>query len=330
MIEKPKRPTKISNQDNKQPQTIEQLIRRYDLDNTKIYDFLDELSITLNETQTVVSATEPIGNNRGQVWIQKGKNLYNPSRYPLFQGLWTEGEKIGFNDSGWYVVVPITGGLPYTISKTNNMIYCCTTASYPKGGIVQVDTWTGSGNVNQLIKETSPEAKYLFIGLLASSSATGTDKANAIAGLQVEQGRVATPYEAYVEPKVYLKNDNGVYEEFYKENETLLYSSSGSNGTITLNDAPTKYREIEIYYKNSGGTLSSSVKVCPSEVAGIDCTLLVYDTNGTIYFVLAKLTISNSQLVPSQYGQTSFTTANVNKTDVTTNPIYVYKVVGRN
>lgn len=43
MIEKPKRPAKIPNQDNKQPQTINELIRRYDLDNTKIYDFLDEL-----------------------------------------------------------------------------------------------------------------------------------------------------------------------------------------------------------------------------------------------------------------------------------------------
>ena len=43
MIEKPKRPKKIPNQDNKQPQTIQELIRRYDLENTKIYDFLDEL-----------------------------------------------------------------------------------------------------------------------------------------------------------------------------------------------------------------------------------------------------------------------------------------------
>ena len=49
MIEKPKRPKKIPNQDNKQPQTIQELIRRYDLDNTKIYDFLDELVISLKE-----------------------------------------------------------------------------------------------------------------------------------------------------------------------------------------------------------------------------------------------------------------------------------------
>lgn len=49
MIEKPKRPTKISNQDNKQPQTIKELTRRYDLDNTKIYDFLDYIVNYLNE-----------------------------------------------------------------------------------------------------------------------------------------------------------------------------------------------------------------------------------------------------------------------------------------
>ena len=48
MIEKPKRPKKISNQDNKQPQTIQESIRRYDLDNTKIYDFLDELVVQIN------------------------------------------------------------------------------------------------------------------------------------------------------------------------------------------------------------------------------------------------------------------------------------------
>lgn len=49
MIEKPKRPKRIPNQDNKQPQTIHELIRRYDLDNTKIYDFLEELVETLNK-----------------------------------------------------------------------------------------------------------------------------------------------------------------------------------------------------------------------------------------------------------------------------------------
>ena len=55
MIEKPKRPKKIPNQDNKQPQTIQELIRRYDLDNTKIYDYLDSLVSQMNnQIQTVI------------------------------------------------------------------------------------------------------------------------------------------------------------------------------------------------------------------------------------------------------------------------------------
>ena len=70
MIEKPKRPKKIPNQDNKQPQTIQELIRRYDLDNTKIYDFLEELVGTLNKKDTYSTEEQVIG-----TWID-GRNLY--------------------------------------------------------------------------------------------------------------------------------------------------------------------------------------------------------------------------------------------------------------
>lgn len=48
MIEKPDRPTKPNIQDRIQPTTIEELIQKYDLDNTKIYDFLDYLVDYLN------------------------------------------------------------------------------------------------------------------------------------------------------------------------------------------------------------------------------------------------------------------------------------------
>lgn len=60
MIEKPKRPKKVPNQDNKQPQTIQELIRRYDLDNTKIYDFLDELVDFLKITQEEFAKEEKL------------------------------------------------------------------------------------------------------------------------------------------------------------------------------------------------------------------------------------------------------------------------------
>ena len=58
MIEKPKRPKKIPNQDNKQPQTIQELIRRYDLENTKIYDFLDVLVLQINKEQETIEESQ--------------------------------------------------------------------------------------------------------------------------------------------------------------------------------------------------------------------------------------------------------------------------------
>ncbi len=48
MIEKPKRPKKPDIQERQPPRTLQELISRYDLDNTKIYDFLDGLVELLN------------------------------------------------------------------------------------------------------------------------------------------------------------------------------------------------------------------------------------------------------------------------------------------
>lgn len=49
MLEKPKRQKQLKNQDRQIPANIQELINRYDLDNRKIYDFLDYLIDYLNE-----------------------------------------------------------------------------------------------------------------------------------------------------------------------------------------------------------------------------------------------------------------------------------------
>ncbi|MCI8654272.1 MAG: hypothetical protein HFJ48_00100 [Clostridia bacterium] len=49
MLKKPTRAKQIPNQDKKQPQTISELIRRYDLGNTKVYNYLDYLVEELNK-----------------------------------------------------------------------------------------------------------------------------------------------------------------------------------------------------------------------------------------------------------------------------------------
>ncbi len=49
MIEKPKTPKKVNAQDRQPPRTIQEIIDRYDLDNSKIYDYLEYLVNYLNE-----------------------------------------------------------------------------------------------------------------------------------------------------------------------------------------------------------------------------------------------------------------------------------------
>ena len=82
MIEKPKRPKKIANQDNKQPQTIQELIRRYDLNNTKIYDFLDELVSSLQQERIDVEKKLATKANTGTVLFENA-NGDNGSNFTL-------------------------------------------------------------------------------------------------------------------------------------------------------------------------------------------------------------------------------------------------------
>lgn len=168
-----------------------------------------------------VSPTEPTTNEK--VWIQKGKNLYNPSTMPLKTGLWGNGtsKTIVTNSNGTFVVVPIRGGNTIAISKAKNTgIYCCTTSNYPSSGVSIIDNWTGTEPLDKLTINTSKDARYLFIGLYDINK------------LMVEYNSEATEYEAYVEKAIYVKNDNGMFEEFYKKEEyTISNTPSHIGGT---------------------------------------------------------------------------------------------------
>lgn len=65
MIEKPKRPKQPNIQDRQPPRTLQELMNRYDLDNTKVYDFLDELVELLNtERKSIDTSINDLNNNK--------------------------------------------------------------------------------------------------------------------------------------------------------------------------------------------------------------------------------------------------------------------------
>ena len=172
------------------------------------------------ENGIIVSAIEPIKNRR-RIWMKKGKNLYNPETMPLMNGLWYGASSIVTNNAGWYVVVPITSGQTYTVSKKNDKTVLsylsfalATTQELPEDGATIINSKTTIGQLKQASIEASSNANFLIVFLAGAITFTDDDKIKAIEELQVEVGTSKTSYEEYIDPEVFIKNTNGDYEEF--------------------------------------------------------------------------------------------------------------------
>ena len=74
---------------------------------------------------------------------------------------------------------------------------------------------------------TNATAKYMRVYFYG-------DYAGTIPDVQIEQGDTATTYEEYVEKEIYVKNDNGVFERFYKEPTTKNAITVYKNGMQTM------------------------------------------------------------------------------------------------
>lgn len=187
-----------------------------------------------------VSPTEP--ENKADVWIKHNKNLYKCQS--LQNGLWIGGSNdIVSNSSGWYIIIPIKGGLSYTISKKNTKaensyisLGIVTTTDYPKNGVHGVDTWISNSSSKKITIQTSTNANYLFLGLAAGNISQVTEEVQKLAleELQVEVGTEATEYEAPIENDIKVK-DNGVYNSILPEVERFSLEGYQTDLIKTVN-----------------------------------------------------------------------------------------------
>lgn len=195
----------------------------------------------LNQIQdklVVVSATEPTGDNREKVWIQKGKNLYNVNKRLMGRYIdETTGDlivqpssDITANTNVGHVTekIPCLGNTTYTISGENNRNRWI---EYYDDGSHSLPTYNTSFT-------TSSNAKYIQCYFYAGVSDISSLK------IQIEQGTTATEYEEYIEPKIYVKNDNGVYEEFISKEDTLERYSTEEQKIGTWIDGKPLYRKV--------------------------------------------------------------------------------------
>lgn len=171
-----------------------------------------------HELDTVkVSATQPITNEK--VWIQKAKNLFNISKR-IYTATSTSETSISmangtFNASASTATAHssfffdnLKVGEKYTISWRNATNLNSMQMFQSDINKTQGTQYFRSYNTTDSITfEATTE--YVSFNILATGTTVSVEN------IQIEQGSTATEYEAYVEPKIYVKNDNDVYEEFY-------------------------------------------------------------------------------------------------------------------
>lgn len=227
----------------------------------------------IKDKLVVVSATEPTGDNREKVWMQKGKNLFDKNNYSVFEG-YINGSTLKFvsNSYGRTIYIKVQSNTTYTISRE---ILTDTFAIGMGPNIPTVDEQVSeykTYSTNDTVMITTGENdNYIYIYLLWTNGEETTLEA-ILESLQIEQGSTATEYEECIEPKIYVLNDNGVYEEFIsKEDEVIDFQNrvvfNESIGAYTQFRKSGKIISITYQGENKAHTQGDILCTIPKEYA---------------------------------------------------------------
>ena len=191
----------------------------------------------------VISPTMP--STGEEVWLQKGKNLFDGSFF---------GNYILDNSTGELSVdarritsnyIKISENTNYVISSSNTSLYVYIRYFTENKSYISGTSWM---NISNATFETPSDTKFIVLCFKLEEAGTKLISLSDITNSQVEQGETATPYEPYIDKKIHTKNDNGGYEEFYDETNLENYSL-GEQRIGTWIDGKPLYRKV--IYANS-------------------------------------------------------------------------------
>lgn len=244
----------------------------------------------ISESGVIVSATEPTGANREKVWMQKNNNMLNFSGLASSQTI--NGLTITNNKDGSIILNGTTTG---TISICiSNVMYNIDIGKYylnrnSKGSV------TGGTFTNILYaKETSSSNAISKANLQSEGQVVNIDKkyAEYYLWLYVETGRTFTNYilKPQLEPgtkptvwneylkdkKIYILNNNNVYEEFIQKENKIYSTEEQIVGTFL---GKPLYRKVI----NFGALPNNTQKIVMHNIANIEfiVSCLGYAINST-------------------------------------------------
>ena len=213
------------------------------------------------EDKVIVSATEPTGVNRKKVWFKKGKNLFDKNNVISNVNLLANGS-IESDTSCSIHYVNVVGGQIYTISSNSDRQWVFNTSAEKISFSTQGSQRTVTSGTSVQVNVPSGH-KYINIRHYPSN---GEDNINQ--DIQAEQNPAVTTYEAYVEPEIYILNNNDVYERFYSKSElNKEHYSTGEQKIGTWIDGKNLYRKT--IFKTAKITANTNL-VINSEIQNID------------------------------------------------------------
>lgn len=240
----------------------------------------------------IVSSTEPTGKNRKKVWLQKGKNKFNPNDktngYLNINGSFTSATD--WTCSGFIEI----NSDKYILSENTTatrVIWCEYDSSM---NIIGTRHEVVYGNPIAIVSTNTKYIKVCF------NDGTATD-------IQLEQGTTATTYEPYVEDKIYIKNNNDVYEEFIKKQEEIYSTEEQRIGTWI--DGKPLYRKVI-----NAGVINISAGSSINIAHNISNIELVNKVEAKIVYLSA--TTQNTYYLPYINGANNTSVTIVDKTNV--------------
>ena len=224
---------------------------------TEYEQFIEEKILIKNSagvfeeySDVVVSPVKPA---QGKVWIKKGKNLFN--RKNAISGyIGSNGAFVtAINNEVTSDYIEIEKGKDYTLSIENwegeQMWVGISLYDENKTFIERWDKYDASVTVPSTATQN---AKYI-----RTSNRYNSNNIQ----IMLEQNSTATTYEDYIEKEIYVKNENGVFERFYSENELSQQNYSATEQKIGtwINGKPLyqKILQVSAPTTNSNGTFVS-------------------------------------------------------------------------
>ena len=304
------------------------------------------------EYSVIVSAVEPVGTDRKKVWFKKGKNLINikevlpgtlNNNTGEYMNVRSTIENITDNSvtfkltSNWAGVVFFINVLPNT---TYTLKFDSTIAEITDNYVL-IDTFNNETYKRRVVQKSGTTHSFTTqeneneIRICIETGKTSLVNINiTLSNIQLEQNTVATAYENYAEPEIYILNSNNVYEKFEKDEnkERILFEGSvkfGNNVCVIPDDI----RYVEVYFKfpitiTNTVINKNSIRIDTSYTpTSTECIGTLIACNGTNFTEIEMNFYANRCLKAdyiATYANLNSDAVNKNNTD----GFEVYKVVG--